>query len=87
MAAQLLRFRQHPSGGFRLVVWTDDTKTGADGQPDPDSLRVFDYAAPPAGMTQAAYVAMIRRETKLLVQHELAADDPGAVVAGEGTEL
>lgn len=33
----------------------------------PDELREFRYAAEvPSGMTQAAYLAMIRREVKLL---------------------
>ncbi len=91
MAMQVLKHRKRPDGGYRLIVWTDTTKTDADGQPDPEYVRTQDYGPKPDGMTQADYVAMQKRETKLLLKHEqdFHADQEkeGTSLGGEGETL
>lgn len=88
MAIQLLRFRELASGTFKAVVWLDDTKLTEGGNPDPDYLREYDYGPVPQGVTRNAYLTQIKRETKLLVQQELAQTaDQGTALAGEGQAL
>lgn len=85
---QILKHRKRPDGSYRLLVWLDETKE-LDGEPDPAYVRRFDYAPKPQGITQADYVAMQRRETKLLLEHEAAVADTsaGTSMQGEGDPL
>jgi hypothetical protein len=83
---QILKHRRAQDGSYRLLVWLDESKTveGA-----PDYVRKFDWAPKPSGVTAADYVAMQKRETKLLCEAELAAQQggQGTTVGTDGEPL
>jgi hypothetical protein len=85
---QIWKHRKHQDGSYRLLIWLDETKT-VEGAPDPAFVRRFDWAPKPATVSATDYVAMQKRETKLLCEAELAARDSGqgTAVAGEGDTL
>lgn len=87
----ILKHRKRADGSFYLAVHLDETKL-LDGQPDPAWVREFEWAPKPDGTTQADYVAMQKRETKLLCQLALtemnASASAGTAVTGsEGSTL
>jgi hypothetical protein len=87
---QILKHRRAQDGSYRLLIWLDESKT-VEGEPDPNYVRRFDWASKPAGVLVADYVAMQKRETKLLCEAELAElaaqDNQGTAVGGEGEPL
>lgn len=70
---KVLVAREVPGRGFLVRVHLDETRRLGDGIPDPEAVRevVFPSEAP-EGQTKAQYLAAIRREVKVLGQHELA---------------
>lgn len=92
-------------GSYKLVIHTDPEKTldkdhplamdenhpAQEGDPDPDSLREFNWGQTPEGMKEKDWIDMQRREAKLLVEAEMAqvqeAPDEGTKVKGEGEDL
>lgn len=76
------------NGTYRAVIWIDDTKKGADGTPDERYLRRFEWGGVPAGMTEAAYLVVLRQEAKRQVTEELdRIADEGTPLAAEGQAL
>lgn len=83
MGLTLLTARKRPNGSFYVKVLLDDTN------PDGPTMAL-NWPRTPSGMTQAAYVAQIKAETKLLAQlaaADLAPPDAGVVMPGEGSAL
>ena len=74
---------------YRFVIHLDETKVNRDGEPDP--TYVFECVwgkEPPEGQTKAQYLAMIKREMKLLAQGELSSRlATGTILTMEGTIL
>lgn len=57
---------------FYFKYTLDDTKLALDGTPAPEYIREWSYAPqPPEGMSEADYIAMMKRELPLLAQSEL----------------
>lgn len=57
---------------YQFSVHLDETKF-KDGEPDPDYVVEYTWGKePPPGRTKAQYLNDIKREIKLLTQHELA---------------
>jgi hypothetical protein len=85
---QILKHRRAQDGSYRLLVWVDESKT-VEGAPDPNFVRRFDWAPKPTGVSVADYVAMQKRETKLLCEAELAAQQggQGTTVGTDGEPL
>ncbi len=65
--------RQVYGRGFVVRVHLDDTRRLGDGQPDPAYVREYVFPSEhPEGHTKSRYLANIRREVRILSEHELA---------------
>lgn len=90
MPMKLIMARERPTD-YLIRVHLDPTKT-VNGQPDPAYIEEFTWGKePPEGLTKQAYLAMIRRETKLLCEARLAQrtarPSEGTRLAIEGEDL